>query len=144
MVLTDLPRSIHFHKWSGVYILLIAWFMCSLVNLIILHTRLRRIDSSTVINVITIILISIGFAFIVRSFGINRSRISSNTVYLLTCNSRNLGVLLFGLGAILGPVVTLYLIACYLVFAPLFVDNEGSLHFDNLTIAVAFGILFSG
>ena len=38
----------------------------------------------------------------------------------------------------------LYLVVCYLAFAPLFFDNQDSIRFDSLSIAIAFGVLVSG
>ena len=63
---------------------------------------------------------------------------------ILSVNIQRLGIFLFFLSLIYGPSITIYLIVCYLAFAPLFTDDNGSIKADNLFVATAFGLLTMG
>ncbi|SVC92926.1 uncharacterized protein METZ01_LOCUS345780, partial [marine metagenome] len=45
---------------------------------------------------------------------------------------------------IFGPIVTLFLGACYLSVAPLFLSDENSIRTDSFFVAIAFGVLLAG
>jgi hypothetical protein len=54
------------------------------------------------------------------------------------------GVLIFVIGSIFGTLVLLYLVICYLAFAPLCRDNGNLIQLDSLFIATTIGLLVSG
>ena len=139
-----LASSSRFQKWSGLYFLFIALALSGLINSVVQHIQFRDISISTISSIVVALLIVAGFVFVIRWLDINKFQVSLEAGYPLTSNGRQLGILLFGIGVFIGPAVTLYLIACYIAFAPLFVDNQGSVKFDSLSIAIAFGILISG
>ena len=121
-----LASSSRFQKWSGLYFLFIALALSGLINSVVQHIQFRDISISTISSIVVALLIVAGFVFVIRWLDINKFQVSLEAGYPLTSNGRQLGILLFGIGVFIGPAVTLYLIACYIAFAPLFVDNQCS------------------
>ena len=70
--------------------------------------------------------------------------LSGKKSYQTSLDWLHLSLLAFVLGAVLGSIVSLYVVLCYLAFSPLFLDKQNTIHLDSLLVATAFGLLAAG
>ena len=131
-------------KWGALIFLFIAFLLSGLIHSALTLVSFQDTRDVTIISAMIVILGIIGFVLTLRYLKTETYKNWSIDGYTLTQNSQWIGILVFGVCMLVGPIVTLYIVISYLAFAPLFVDNQNTIRLDSLFVATTFGVLVAG
>ena len=143
MALPDFAQLSDYQKWRRLLVLLVGFLASSVAHVVVAHFGFQNTKTLSISLIAVVLSLSI-FVFIYLHLKTKAGKPWSIAINPSTQNSEWIAFFLLGVCLLFGPKVTLYLVVCYLAFAPLFLDNQNTLRLDNLFVATSFGILVSG